>query len=224
MKIIDSLNWRYATTDFDSSKQLSDEQLENLKKIVRLSPSSWGFQFYKIIVIEDKNMKEKLLPAAYNQSQITDCSHLFVFCSYKEVFESDIDQLISDMHDTRKNDADYDEEGINSYGEGSKKIILNMDKGKQLEWLKKQCYIALGQLMVGCADMRIDACPMEGFKNEEFDKILELEDKNLISAVIYLLDLELQKISTNTDQSLGSLQRTFLKIYKFVNTLLTNYI
>ena len=113
MKIIDSLNWRYATTDFDSSKQLSDEQLENLKKIVRLSPSSWGFQFYKIIVIEDKNMKEKLLPAAYNQSQITDCSHLFVFCSYKEVFESDIDQLISDMHDTRKNDADYDEEGIN---------------------------------------------------------------------------------------------------------------
>ena len=184
MKIIDSLNWRYATTDFDSSKQLSDEQLENLKKIVRLSQSSWGFQFYKIIVIEDKNMKEKLLPATYNQSQITDCSHLFVFCSYKEVLESDIDQLISDMHDTRKNDADYDEEGINSYGEGSKKIILNMDKGKQLEWLKKQCYIALGQLMVGCADMRIDACPMEGFKNEEFDKILELEDKNLISAVI----------------------------------------
>ena len=184
MKIIDSLNWRYATTDFDSSKQLSDEQLENLKKIVRLSPSSWGFQFYKIIVIEDKKMKEKLLSAAYNQSQITDCSHLFVFCSYKEVLESDIDQLISDMHDTRKNDADYDEEGINSYGEGSKKIILNMDKGKQLEWLKKQCYIALGQLMVGCADMRIDACPMEGFKNEEFDKILELEDKNLISAVI----------------------------------------
>ena len=184
MNIIDSLKWRYATTDFDSSKKLSDEQLENLKKIVRLSPSSWGFQFYKIIVVEDQDLKKKLLPAAYNQSQITDCSHLFIFCSYKEVFESDIDKLIADMHETRKNDKDYDEKGINSYGEGSKDIILKMDKAKQLEWLKKQCYIALGQLMVGCAEMRVDACPMEGFKNEEFDEILDLKDKNLLTAVI----------------------------------------
>ena len=184
MSLIDSLNWRYATTKFDSSKPISDQDMVKLKEIVKLSPSSWGFQFYKIVVITDTELKQQLLPAAYNQDQIVDCSHLFIFCSYNNVSEEDIDQMIFQFHNTRSNDDSYNKESIDNYGDGAKKSILKMEPNRQAEWLKKQCYIALGQLMVGCADMRIDSCPMEGFKFDEVDEILDLQSQNLTSVVL----------------------------------------
>ena len=184
MSLIDSLNWRYATTKFDSSKPISDQDIVKLKEIVKLSPSSWGFQFYKIFVITDSELKQKLLPAAYNQDQIVDCSHLFIFCSYNSVNEEDINQMIVQFHNTRSNDDSYNKESIDNYGDGAKKSILKMEPNRQAEWLKKQCYIALGQLMVGCADMRIDSCPMEGFKSDEVDLILDLKAQNLTSVVL----------------------------------------
>ena len=184
MSLIDSLNWRYATTKFDSSKSISDQDIVKLKEIVKLSPSSWGFQFYKIFVITDSELKQKLLPAAYNQDQIVDCSHLFIFCSYNNVREEDIDQMIAQFHNKRSNDDSYNKESIDNYGDGAKKSILKMEPNRQEEWLKKQCYIALGQLMVGCADMRIDSCPMEGFKSDEVDLILDLKAQNLTSVVL----------------------------------------
>ena len=184
MSLIESLNWRYATTKFDTSKTISEVEVDKLKEITKLSPSSWGFQFYKVLVITDKKLKQQLLPTAYNQSQIVDCSHLFIFCSYKSVFESDIDQMIEEFHYLRANDENYSKESTDKYASGAKKSILNMNQAKQLEWLKKQCYIALGQLMVGCADMRIDSCPMEGFKSDEVDEILDLHSQNLTSVVL----------------------------------------
>jgi len=184
VSLIDSLNWRYATTKFDSSKSISDNDIEKLKEIVKLSPSSWGFQFYKIFVVTDPKLKQQLSPAAYNQDQIVDCSHLFIFCSYNNVREEDIDQMIAQFHNKRSNDDSYNKESIDNYGDGAKKSILKMEPNRQEEWLKKQCYIALGQLMVGCADMRIDSCPMEGFKSDEVDLILDLKAQNLTSVVL----------------------------------------
>ena len=184
MNIIDSLNWRYATTKFDTQRIISDSDIDKLKEIVKLAPSSWGMQFYKIIIIKDNELKQKLLPAAYNQSQVADCSHLFVFCSLKKVFEEDINQMIDEFHRLRVNDDNYSKEGTDKYASGAKKSILGMEPKKQSEWLKKQCYIGLGQLMVGCADMRIDSCPMEGFKSDEVDEILDLQSQNLTSVVL----------------------------------------
>ena len=184
MNIIDSLNWRYATTKFDKQRIISDSDIDKLKEIVKLAPSSWGMQFYKIIIITDNELKQKLLPAAYNQNQVADCSHLFVFCSLKKVFEDDINLMIDEFHRLRANDDNYSKEGTDKYASGAKKSILGMEPKKQSEWLKKQCYIALGQLMVGCADMRIDSCPMEGFKSDEVDEILDLQSQNLTSVVL----------------------------------------
>lgn len=184
MNIIDSLNWRYATTKFDTQRIISDSDIDKLKEIVKLAPSSWGMQFYKIIIIKDNELKQKLLPAAYNQNQVADCSHLFVFCSLKKVFEDDINLMIDEFHHLRANDDNYSKEGTDKYASGAKKSILGMEPKKQSEWLKKQCYIALGQLMVGCADMRIDSCPMEGFKSDEVDEILDLQSQNLTSVVL----------------------------------------
>ena len=184
MNIIDSLNWRYATTKFDTQRIISDSDIDKLKEIVKLAPSSWGMQFYKIIIIKDNELKQKLLPAAYNQNQVADCSHLFVFCSLKKVFEEDINQMIDEFHRLRVNDDNYSKEGTDKYASGAKKSILGMEPKKQSEWLKKQYYIGLGQLMVGCADMRIDSCPMEGFKSDEVDEILDLQSQNLTSVVL----------------------------------------
>ena len=184
MNIIDSLNWRYATTKFDTERIISDSDIDKLKEIVKLAPSSWGMQFYKIIIIKDNELKQKLLPAAYNQNQVADCSHLFVFCSLKKVFEDDINLMIDEFHSLRAKDDNYSKEGTDKYASGAKKSILGMEPKKQSEWLKKQCYIALGQLMVGCADMRIDSCPMEGFKSDEVDEILDLQSQNLTSVVL----------------------------------------
>ena len=184
MNIIDSLNWRYATTKFDTERIISDSDINKLKEIVKLAPSSWGMQFYKIIIIKDNELKQKLLPAAYNQNQVADCSHLFVFCSLKKVFEDDINLMIDEFHSLRAKDDNYSKEGTDKYASGAKKSILGMEPKKQSEWLKKQCYIALGQLMVGCADMRIDSCPMEGFKSDEVDEILDLQSQNLTSVVL----------------------------------------
>ena len=184
MSIIDSLNWRYATTKFDTERIISDSDIDKLKEIVKLAPSSWGMQFYKIIIITDNELKQKLLPAAYNQNQVADCSHLFVFCSLKNVSEEDINQMIDEFHRLRLNDDNFSKEGTDKYASGAKKSILGMEPKKQSEWLKKQCYIALGQLMVGCADMRIDSCPMEGFKSDEVDEILDLQSQNLTSVVL----------------------------------------
>ena len=131
MSLIESLNWRYATTKFNNSKTVSEKQINDLKEIIRLAPASWGFQFYKVLVISDNDLKAKLLPAAYNQSQIVDCSHLFVICSFKEVLEVDIDDFTNDMHHQRQNDDDYNKESINKYTDGAKKSVLGMNKHSQ---------------------------------------------------------------------------------------------
>ena len=94
MNIIDYYNWRYATKKFNPSKKLADSDLELIKESVRLAPSSYGLQLFKVLIIKSKSLKEKLKKASFNQSQIAEASHLFVFCNYTKVFEQDIDLYI----------------------------------------------------------------------------------------------------------------------------------
>ena len=191
MSLIDSLNWRYATKKFDSTKKVSDADIAILKEAVRLTPSSYGFQLYKVIVVTDQKIKDKLYKKSYYQSQIRDCSHLFVFCSYKEVEGKHIDEFINLMEEARQQD---DERGyldklkskakIVAYGTIAKTDLGNRNKDELLNWMQKQCYLAISQLMVTCADMKIDSCPFEGFSTEEYDRILDLENRNLTSTVL----------------------------------------
>lgn len=191
MSLIDSLNWRYATKKFDSTKKVSDADIAILKEAVRLTPSSYGFQLYKVIVVTDQKIKDKLYKKSYYQSQIRDCSHLFVFCSYKEVEGKHIDEFINLMEEARQQD---DERGyldklkskakIVAYGTIAKTDLGNRNKNELLNWMQKQCYLAISQLMVTCADMKIDSCPFEGFSTEGYDRILDLENRNLTSTVL----------------------------------------
>ena len=95
MDIVDYYNWRYATKKFNPKKRIASSDLELIKEAVRLAPSSYGLQLFKVLIIEDTSLKEKLLKASFNQHQVVDCSHLFVFCNYTKVFENDIDLYIN---------------------------------------------------------------------------------------------------------------------------------
>ncbi len=94
MEIIKNLNWRYATKKFDSTRKISSLELERLKDAVRLSASSFGLQAYKILIVENPEIREKLKKVSWNQPQITDASHLFIFCNYTILKETDIDEFI----------------------------------------------------------------------------------------------------------------------------------
>lgn len=180
MSLVDKLSWRYATKKFDNTKKLSDKQLDELLKAVQLSPSSAGLQAYKVIVVEDATVREKLREAANNQAQITDASHLIIFASETNVdaayAKNYIDLVAKTRHVEREN------------LEGFERMIVNYISGlteeQKLAWSHKQTYIALGVLLTAAAELGIDACPMEGFNAAKFDEILGLKKKGLTTSVI----------------------------------------
>ncbi|MFH4965725.1 NAD(P)H-dependent oxidoreductase [Gaetbulibacter sp. M235] len=180
MELIKNLNWRYATKKFDSSKKVSANDIEKLKEAIQLSVSSYGLQLYKILIIENSEIREQLKPVSWNQSQITDASHLFVFCNYTNVSPTDIDTFIKQTAKTRNLDI----ERLNGYGDFIKEKLNEKTPEEKTSWLKSQTYLALGNLLNACAELKIDACPMEGFEPEAYNKILNLEAQGLNAAVI----------------------------------------
>ena len=171
-------NWRYATKKFDSSKKISKKEMEILKESIRLSPTSYGLQLFKVFIIEDENLKSELKRASYNQSQISDSSALFVFCNFTKVKESDINDFIK----LKSSVQGIELSTLNKYGDFLKSTLLNKPENETAVWTANQVYIALGNLMTSCAALKIDSCPIEGFQSEKYNTILGL--KNMNSAVI----------------------------------------
>ena len=120
MDIVNYYNWRYATKKFNSKKKVAPSDLELIKEAVRLAPSSYGLQLFKVIIIEDQELKEKLVGSSYNQNQIIDCSHLFVFCNYTKVLERDIDLFINTKSKVNKHPVNE----LQGYGSFLKNNLL----------------------------------------------------------------------------------------------------
>ena len=180
MELLKNLKWRYATKKFDTSKKVSNIDLNKLKEAVRLSVSSYGLQLYKILIIENPKIREQLKPVSWNQKQITDASHLFVFCNYTEASPEAIKAFIKQTAETRNIDLDQ----LSGYGDFILEKINEKTPEEKISWLKSQTYLALGNLLNACAELKIDACPMEGFDSEAYNKILGLEKLGLNTAVI----------------------------------------
>ena len=180
MEFIQNQNWRYATKKFDQNRKVSSENLELLKQVVQLSVSSYGLQLYKVLIIENQEIRKKLLTASWNQSQITDASHLLVFCNYTEVKSQDIDYYI-DLTATAKNQKS---ESLKGYGDFMKMKLSEKTKEEQFYWSKCQTYIALANLLSACAELKIDSCPMEGFEPKQYNQILGLNEQGLNASVI----------------------------------------
>ena len=180
MSLIAPLNWRYATKKFDSTKKLSSEQLDELLKATQLAPSSVGLQSYKIIVVEDKAIREKLSEAANGQSQITDASQLIIFASETRLDEAYIANYIDYVSEKRE----IARENLAGFEQMIKGNVNRLSDEQRIAWSNKQVYIALGVLLTAAAEMGIDACPMEGFNAAQFDELLGLKEKELTTVVL----------------------------------------
>ena len=178
--VLDKLNWRYATKRYDVSKKLSKQELETLLHAVQLSPSSYGIQPYKILVITNPEVREKLREVGYNQPQITEASHLFVFAIHDQFDTSHIDEYAENIAETRGLKL----EDIAGFVDLMKSIVNSKNAEELKVWNSKQAYIALGVLLETAAILDLDASPMEGFDAAKFDEVLNLKEQNLTSVVI----------------------------------------
>lgn len=173
-------NWRYATKKFDTTKKISDQDLEILKEAIRLSSSSYGLQPYKVIIVENPELRAQIQPAAWGQSQIVDASHLFVFANMTNLGEKEIDNYIANIAETRGIPA----ENISGYGDFMKSKINSLPEDVKNNWTSKQTYLALGNLLNAAAELQIDATPMEGFEPEKVNEILGLTKLGLNASLI----------------------------------------
>lgn len=169
--IIQQLNWRYATKQYDSTKKVSQQDLEILKEAIRLAPSSYGLQPYKVMIIETEELRAKLREKSWNQSQITDASHVFVFTSRTDTHADHVDDLIDLTAATRGISKDH----LEGYGTFMKGAISGLSADEQLHWNAKQSYIALGVLVATAATLNIDVTPMEGFDKSGYTEVLGLD-------------------------------------------------
>ena len=173
--MLEHLKWRYATKIFDTAKKVSASDLETLKEAISLTASSLGLQAYKVLNIEDKEIREKLKAVSWNQPQITDASNLFIFCAYTDFTDKDVDEFIA-LNAELRNQKPEELENFSNY---LKKDMNTRPAEAKKAWLARQPYIALGNLMTTAASMKIDVCPMEGFDAAKYTEILGLEEKGL---------------------------------------------
>jgi len=177
---IENQNWRYATKKFNSEKKISNSDLEILKEAIQLSSSSYGLQPYKVLIIENEEIRKQLQPASWGQSQITDASHLFVFASIINVDSEYITRYAENMAKTRNIPFD----SVKGYADFMIGNISTLTPEKQLIWAQKQAYLALGNLLNAAAELKIDVTPMEGFLPEQYNEILGLTEKGLHATLV----------------------------------------
>jgi len=194
MKLIENLKWRYATKKYDTTKKVSEDDLQQIKEAIRLSPSSYGLQAFKILDIKDKNIREKLKLASYWQPQITEASHLLVFCGYADVNDGHIDEYLNLKADTQG----FDVELLKEFRNFMKVFIEGRKSGKQV-WTAKQTYIALSNAIAACAELKIDSTPMEGFEAEKYNEILGLSSKGLKADVLLAIGYRSDEDKTQYD-------------------------
>jgi nitroreductase len=178
--LLDNLNWRYATKKFDASKKISSADLNTLKEAVRLAASSYGLQPYKVIIVENPEIREQLKAAAYGQTQITDASQLFIFANDLNAGAESVDAYIKNISETRGVTAD----ALAGFSDMMKGTIANLSQEAKNIWTAKQTYIALGTLLAAAAELKIDATPMEGFNPAAFNEILGFDKLGLNASVI----------------------------------------
>jgi len=167
-----ALAWRYATKVFDPARKIPADVWAALERSLVATPSSYGLQPWKFLVITDPALRARLRPASWNQAQVTDCSHHVVFLGRTEMAERDVQRLIDATAAARGIPA----AAIEGYKNMMLKDVVHGSRGKfAAEWAARQCYIALGQFMLACASLGIDACPMEGFDPVQYDAILGLD-------------------------------------------------
>lgn len=169
--LLAQLNWRYATKAFAPAKKISAADWAALEQALILTPTSYGFQPYRFVVITDQATRDQLVPFSWNQKQPAECSHFVVFAAKQSVNEADVDHYLARTAEVRGIAV----ESLDFFKKMLVGDIVNGPRSKwQLEWATRQAYIALGNFMTSAALVGIDTCPMEGIDPVKYDEVLNL--------------------------------------------------
>jgi nitroreductase len=179
--VLHQLQWRYATKKFDPTQIIPPETWTILEQSLVLAPSSFGLQPWKFFVISNPEMRQKLLGASWNQTQVVEASHLVVFAIKKDINATDVDRYVGRMADVQQVPA----ENLQGFAGVVKGFLEKPPSEFDVnDWSTRQVYIALGQFMTSAAMLGIDTCPMEGFEPAQYNKLLELPQQGYSAVVV----------------------------------------
>ena len=177
MALLGDLNWRHAVKAYDATKKVSKENIDKIVEAARLAPTSSGLQPFKVLVVENQELKEKLVKGALNPECMRDCSHVVIFAAWDRYTEDRIDNV----YDYTTDERGLERGRFGSYTDMLKKIYLNQPAEENFAHIARQTYIALGLALAQAAELKVDSTPVEGFDNNVIDEILELEKLGLKS-------------------------------------------
>jgi len=179
MELLNKLNWRYATKAMNGT-EVSQEKIDRIIEAARLAPTSSGLQPFEILVITNPEIKEKIKAIAWNQSVVTDCSHLFVFAAWDTYTAERINKMFDLVNEVRG----FTNDGWENYRQMLLANYLSKDPEINFNHAAKQAYIAFAMTITAAAFEGVDCTPMEGFDATALDEILDLKSKGLRSAVL----------------------------------------
>lgn len=183
MSLVKSFEHRYATKKYDTTRKVDPALLADLTETVRLAPSSFGLQPYKFLIIEDKAKLEEISRAAHGQPQITTGAHVMVLAVETDIDERTIASYIDKAalaRQTERKNLEAREQFVNT-------VINKLDYSQRIVWAEKQAFLAIGVFISAAAEAGVDASPMEGFDNKRIDEILGLKERNLTSALLFVI-------------------------------------
>jgi len=170
-ELLQAQAWRYATKQFDPSRKIPAEVWSALERSLVLSPSSFGLQPWKFLVIQDPALRAKLRAASWGQSQVEDASHLVVFLAKETLTEADVDHFVARVAEVRRQTP----ESLAGYRDMMVGTLVTGPRAATIDaWAARQAYIALGNFMTSAALLGVDTCPMEGLDAAQYDQILGL--------------------------------------------------
>lgn len=178
--LISKLEWRYATKKMDASRIVAQEKVDRILEAVRLTASSSGLQPYEVIVVTNPELRAQIVPHAWNQAQITDCSHLLVFAAWDNYTAERINRMFDLVNDERG----FKNEGWEAYRQKLLAAYVPRDAESNYQHAARQAYIGLGTALIAAAEEGVDSTPMEGFDPDKVDEILELRARGLRSVIL----------------------------------------
>lgn len=183
MSLIEDLNWRHAVKAYDPTKKVSNEDLNTILESARLAPTSSGLQPFRIIVVENQELKEKMVAGALNPEVMRDSSHVLVFAAWDSYSNEKIDKVYDYHTDVR----DLPRGRFGSYTDKIKEMYGAQTAEEHFAHTARQTYIALGIALAQAAELKIDSTPAEGFNNSVVDEVLGLKELGLKSvSLLYL--------------------------------------
>lgn len=183
MSLIENLNWRHAVKAYDPTKKVSEQDLNKILEAARLAPTSSGLQPFRVIVVENQELKEKMVQGALNPEVMRDSSHVLVFAAWDRYSDEKIDKV----YDYTTDERDLPRGRFGSYTDKIKEMYDAQTPEQHFAHTARQTYIALGLALAQAAELKIDSTPAEGFSNEMVDEILGLKELGLKSvSLLYL--------------------------------------